>query len=254
MALDGLPTGFGQIIDAHTHVEEAAGLGWLDPPEKILAALDQAGVHRAVATTYTETRAAMTYLAEAVARYPDRLVGFVRIHPWHADALDLVREAVLEHGFKGVKMHPVTTIDHPASATSVAVLRAAAELGAPVLFHCGDEPMTTPLAIATAARQVPEATVILGHMGGYFHVGEAIAVAEALPNIVLETSAMPYPERIREAVDRVGAHRVLYGSDGPGCPPRLELAKVLRAGLEEAELTAVLRENVRALIEGVARP
>ena len=42
-------------------------------------------------------------------------------------------------------------------------------------------------------------------MGGYFHVDEAIEVAERHPNLVLETSAMPYPAKIREAVERLGA-------------------------------------------------
>ena len=58
------------------------------------------------------------------------------------------------------------------------LIRVAAEHGAPTLFHCGDEPMATPLAIAQAAAACPEATIILGHMGGYFHVDEAIEVAE----------------------------------------------------------------------------
>ena len=38
-------------------------------------------------------------------------------------------------------------------------------------------------------------------MGGYFHVDEALDVAEQHPNIVLETSAMPYPDKIAEAVN-----------------------------------------------------
>ena len=38
--------------------------------------------------------------------------------------------------------------------------------------------MTTPLRDRAAAAACPEATIILGHMGGYFHVDEAIEVAE----------------------------------------------------------------------------
>ena len=45
-------------------------------------------------------------------------------------------------------------------------------------------------AIARAAEACPEATIILGHMGGYFHVEEAIDAAERHPNLVLETSAI----------------------------------------------------------------
>ena len=71
--------------------------------------------------------------------------------------------------------------------------------------------LTTPLAVAEARAACPEATIILGHMGGYFHVDEAIEVAER-QNLVLETSAMPYPAKIREAVDRLGPERVIYAA------------------------------------------
>jgi predicted TIM-barrel fold metal-dependent hydrolase len=68
---------------------------------------------------------------------------------------------------------------------------------------------------------------------------------------VLETSAMPYPDKIRAAIDRVGPERVVYGSDGPGCPPRLELRKVLAAGLTEPERRLVLHDNMQRLFDGV---
>ena len=65
----------------------------------------------------------------------------------------------------------------------------------------------------------PQATVILGHMGGFYHCQAAIQAAQDLPNVLLDTSAMPYPEMIRRAVETIGAERVLFGSDGPGCVP-----------------------------------
>jgi predicted TIM-barrel fold metal-dependent hydrolase len=131
------------------------------------------------------------------------------------------------------------------------LIRVAAAHSAPTLFHCGDEPMATPLAIAAAAEACPEATIVLGHMGGYFHVDEAIAVAERFPNLILETSAMPYPAKIREAVERIGVERVIYGSDGPVCSPRIEVEKVRLAGLSSAAERAVLGENALRLLEAV---
>jgi predicted TIM-barrel fold metal-dependent hydrolase len=244
------------ILDGHTHVDEVPALGWMDPPEKLVRLLDEAGIRQAVVMTYTEfpgfNPQALEYLAEVVARYPDRLIGFVRVHPWYEDEMPLIiNRALSEFGMKGVKLHPVGTLDHPANPSTLRVLELAAERNAPVLFHCGDEPMTTPLAIAEAARRVPEATVILGHMGGFFHVREAIEVAQRLPNVVLETSAMPYPAAIREAVERVGAERVVYGSDGPGCPPRLEIRKVIASGLDAEAQRAVLGANMRRLLAAV---
>ena len=94
---------------------------------------------------------------------------------------------------------------------------------------------------------MPEATIVFGHMGAYFHGQDALAVAERCDNVVLETSACPYPELIGEAVRRVGAERVIFGSDGPGCPPAIELEKVRRAGLAPGRpAQGAVREPARA--------
>jgi predicted TIM-barrel fold metal-dependent hydrolase len=156
-----------------------------------------------------------------------------------------------ELGFKGLKLHPVTTSAHPAGEDTLRLIRKAAEHSAPVLFHCGDEPLSTPLVIAQAARRCPEATFILGHMGGYAHADEALEVGERLENVLLETSAFPYPGKIREAVERIGPERVLFGSDGPACSPLLELEKVRLAGLPAQAEQRVLGDNARRLLEAV---
>src|SRR5439155_11192704 len=182
-----------------------------DPPEKIIGLLDEVGIGRAVIMTYTELPGfnpnALEYIAEAVDKYPDRLIGYARLNPGHeAEAASLFKKAIREYKLKGLKLHPVGSLSHPADEATVRLIKLAAEHQAPVLFHCGDEPMTTPLAIGIAAETVPDAKIIFGHMGGYFHVDEAIEVAERYPNVLLETSAMPYPYKIKEAVDRLGAN------------------------------------------------
>ena len=121
--------------------------------------MDVAGVDRACVMTYTEAPQfnprALVDIAEAVARYPDRLIGFARLHPWYPESLSLLDRAVRELGMKGLKLHPVGTLAHPASEQTLLLMRRAGELRVPVLFHCGDEPMTTPRAIAPGCRGVP---------------------------------------------------------------------------------------------------
>ena len=194
---------------------------------------------------------AIGLIADACARYPGRLEAFARIHPWYGDRSVALLERAFELGFKGLKLHPVTTIAHPAGEETLRLIRVAAAHHAPTLFHCGDEPMTTPLAVARAAEACPEATIIFGHMGGYFHVDEAIMVAEKYENIVLETSAMPYPAKIREAVDRIGPDRVMYASDGPACSPRIEIEKVRLARLATSAEELVFAGNALRLLDAV---
>src|SRR5262249_15756877 len=196
---------------------------------------------------------ALELIADACAAFPGRLDAFARIHPWYGEqSLALLERAIGELGFKGLKLHPVSTIAHPSGEETLRLIRRAAEYSAPTLFHCGDEPLTTPLTIAHAAAACPEATIILGHMGGYVHLNEAIPVAERFPNLVLETAAMPYPAMVRAAGERVGPERVLYASDGPACSPRIELEKVRLAGLDSAAERLVTGGNAERILAAVA--
>lgn len=243
------------ILDAHLHVDDIPALGWQLDVSECIRRMDEAGIERGVVMTIVDAPEvnpeALDLIAAACARYPGRLDAFARIHPWYGDTSVALLERAFTLGFKGLKLHPVTTIAHPAGEDTLRLIRVAAKHRAPTLFHCGDEPMATPLAVARAAAACPEATIILGHMGGYFHVDEAIAVAERHGNIVLETSAMPYPEKIREAVERIGPARVLYASDGPACSPRIEVEKVRLAGLTEEAERLVFSENALRLLEAV---
>ena len=244
------------IVDAHLHVDNIPALGWSMEASLCIDRLDEAGIDKGIIMTIVDVPAvnpdAIELIAEACAEYPERLSAFARVHPWYGERSVELLERAFALGFKGLKLHPVSTIAHPSGEDTIRLMRIAAEHHAPTLFHCGDEPMTTPLAIAPAAEAVPDTQVILGHMGGYFHVDEAMDVAERLPNIILETSAMPYPAKIKEAVERIGAERVIYGSDGPVCSPSLEVEKVRLAGLAEAAERAVLADNTLRLIGDVS--
>ena len=241
------------IIDSHTHVDESPVLGWSDPPEVIVRLLDEAQISRAVIMTYRDApgpeERVLEYVAEAVQKYPDRLIAYARMNPRFGDeAVELFDRAIRDYKMKGLKLHPVGYVMHPTSEQTLNLIRHAAELNVPTLFHCGDEEFTMPLQIAEAASMVPEAQIILGHMGGYFHVKDAIRVAKRHPNLILETSAMPYPKLIKEAVDALGAERILFASDGPGCDPSIEVEKVRRAGLTSEQEALIFSGNTERLL------
>jgi predicted TIM-barrel fold metal-dependent hydrolase len=56
--------------------------------------------------------------------------------------------------------------------------------------------------------------------------------------------------KIREAVERAGQTRVLYGSDAPFHHPSVEIAKVRLSGLEPELVDRVLGANGRLLFFG----
>jgi predicted TIM-barrel fold metal-dependent hydrolase len=241
------------IFDMHMHIEEGTSLGWQISAEDCIRAMDEAGVERSAVMTLTDLPGlnprGLELIAEACNSYPDRLYGFVRLNPAYLEtSRQLLKQAVTELGFKGLKLHPVSTLQHPGGAATIDLIRYAGELGVPTLFHCGDEPLSTPLSIAQAAAACPDAVIILGHMGGYFHVDEALEVADRFPNVILETSAMPYPDKILTAVRRIGAERVVFGSDGPVSSPALERQKVVIAELDPEPAGLVLGGNAEKLL------
>jgi predicted TIM-barrel fold metal-dependent hydrolase len=248
-----------QIVDSHTHVDVSEAFGWYDPPEAILELMEQAGISRAVIMSYIDAPnvndGIISYIADCVRKYPDKLIGYARIHPGYGErAVSIFIEAIRDLGFKGLKLHPESIVTHPYSNTAVSLVRKAGEMNVPTLFHSGDESLSLPLQIGKCAQMCPDSTIIMGHMGGFYHIEDAITTAEKYENIYLDTSAMPYPNMVKQAVDRIGAERVLFGSDGPGCNPALEVKKVKMAGLNEKQLVKVMGENILSILERVQKP
>jgi uncharacterized protein len=58
---------------------------------------------------------------------------------------------------------------------------------------------------------------------------------------------------IKETVEQLGAHRVLFASDGPGCDPTLEVEKVRRAGLTPEEEALIFEGNIARLLAEVGK-
>ena len=94
------------------------------------------GVQTAVIMTITDAPevnpTALEMIADVCARWPGRFEAYARIHPWYGDEAErLLVRAIRELRFVGLKLHPVTTIAHPADESSLRLIRAAARLGAP---------------------------------------------------------------------------------------------------------------------------
>lgn len=184
--------------------------------------------------------------------------GLVWANPRRPDAVADTCRLLDEPGsrFRGVKLHPLLDGYHPDEPAVHPIIEALIERGLPALIHCGHPIFTLPWSIEELIRRYPAARVILGHMGhgNIIYINAAIDVAARNPNVYLETSGMPMHSKIREAVERVGPDRVLYGSDAPFHHPTVELAKVRVSGLSSDLEDGVLGENGRRLFFGSKIP
>ena len=89
----------------------------------------------------------------------------------------------------------------------------------------------------------------MGH-GNVVYINASIDIAVRRPNVYLETSGMPMHTKIREAHERVGETRVLFGTDVPFHHPVVEIAKVRVSGLDDVGMERVLNKNGRLLFFG----
>ncbi len=171
--------------------------------------------------------------------------GLVWVNPREEGHLDAACELLEHPRFLGVKLHPLLDGYHPNDPMLHPLYEALVERDLPVLVHCGHPIFTLPWSIEEAVVEFPALRLILGHMGhgNIVYINGAIDVAERNPHVFLETSGMPMHTKIKEAVERVGPERVLYGSDAPFHHPSVELQKVRVSGLSDADVNRVLGEN-----------
>lgn len=129
--------------------------------------------------------------AAQVNRLPG-LRSFGSVHPRNpAFRQELERVRLL--GLRGIKLHPEYQgffVDDP---EGIAVVRAAADLGLWVVFHAGADigmppPIhCTPERVIRLRKAVPEAKIILAHLGGFLLWGEVLPVLKEM-DVWLDTS------------------------------------------------------------------
>ena len=163
-------------------------------------------------------------------------------------------ERFLDHPkFLGLKLHPLIDGYHPNDPSVHPLMELLEDRGGlPVLIHSGHPIFTLPWSIEELAVAFPRVPVVLGHMGhgNVVYINASIDIAARNANVYLETSGMPMHTKIKEAVERVGPERVLYGSDAPFHHPAVEILRVQVSGLGPDLLDRVLRTNGRALFLG----
>jgi predicted TIM-barrel fold metal-dependent hydrolase len=162
-------------------------------------------------------------------------------------------ERCLEHPkFLGLKLHPLIDGYLPNDPSVHPMIELIVERDLPVLIHCGHPIFTLPWSIEELAVSFPAAKIVIGHMGhgNVVYINGSIDVALRNPNVYLETSGMPMHTKIREAYERVGETRVLFGTDVPFHHPVVEIAKVQVSGLPPAAVERVLGKNARLLFFG----
>lgn len=107
---------------------------------------------------------------------------------------------------------------------TLALVSVAAEFGHPVYLVCIGRPGCGVHDLVRLAQLFPDVTFVLGHCGFVGIDVHAVSVISAQPNILAETSGC-YTGVVRQALELLGADRMLFGTEYPLQHPAVELAK-----------------------------
>jgi uncharacterized protein len=238
------------IIDIHCH----AGKGDLltapwntdAPLEVYLRRARGAGIERTIVfpAFHTDYATANRELAGIVARWSPRLIGFAMVNGKtdSGRVREMVHEAVVRHGFRGLKIH-----GHEALPTRE-VCDAARDFSLPIIVDVAGKAHV----IDMFAPQYPDVNFIIAHLGSFgddWRAHERVIEQMArYPNVYSDTSGVRRFDYLVRAIKLAGSRKLVFGSDGPWLHPALELHKIRLLGLSPANEASVLGGNARRLL------
>ncbi|WP_433598244.1 amidohydrolase family protein [Nocardia sp. CA-135953] len=196
------------------------------PVKEMIAEMDTAGIDRALCSA--GPLIPNRFVEEAVAEYPERLVGVASVDPWSPDgvmpAVRELRRLVRECGFKALKLEPFINDKAPTEAQWYPLYAECVELDITLQVQVGGTGPATytsetgrPGHIDRVAIDFPELRIVAGHIGWPW-TEEMIAVAAKHPNVWIDTSAhLPkyFPPSFVHFLRTFGRRKCIWASDWP---------------------------------------
>jgi uncharacterized protein len=249
------------IVDGHAHIAPTD----YGNTDIYLAVLKEAGIDRGVVVPggMMDVRKMTDYITgnakpenpvpnnayvEASCKANQTLLnGFVCVNPHDPQGFELL-ETSLRNGSRGLKFSPLSHQFSFGSKSVAGLVSLCGDYGFPVYTHVVFSPGASTAKFAALARQFPKTNFILGHMGFGPADREAVEAAAEMENFFLETSTGSFLN-IQEAVKKVGAGKVIFGSEFPLAHPANELQKIMLLDLPEHEREKILGGNIVDLLQ-----
>jgi predicted TIM-barrel fold metal-dependent hydrolase len=238
------------VIDNHCHVGPHGGF-WqpLNDAASMVRTMDRIGIDRAcVFSTLAITidaRGGNDLSLAAAAAFPDRLMAYVVVDPNQPERVPDELQRCFDAGGRGIKFHTQLAnypFDGPGYEPAFAF---AHEHRLPLISHG----VGSPEILRRVARDYPDAHFIVAHAGAGIAGDDLLRVAAEEPNVYLDLcSSVARFGAFAEVVRKVGAAKLLYGSDAPWMCFTHQIGRVLLAPIAEEEKRRILGSNVAALL------
>jgi len=239
------------IVDCHVHVKGGDKYMREFRPGQIIQCMEEAGIDKSVIFSIClPSRPSNQLTMDCYKAAPDRFIPFAHVIPEEGQgALDELQRCLDEDAMRGLKLH-CGEMHEPSLELLAPILELCIEREAPVLID-----MALNLNLAREiAENFRELKFIIAHLGSPDDEDLAeqfIILAKAYPAVHLDCSYCHRPWKIPEAIERLGADRVVFGSDGPLIHPTIELAKIQVCKLSESDYAKVTCDNIMRLLRPV---
>jgi predicted TIM-barrel fold metal-dependent hydrolase len=242
------------VIDAHSHFAECRVFDLDNTEDDLLGGMNDNDIDIAIVQPYPGANSAKVVhdgIAALGKKHPGRIFGMASINPHLMDSqayFDELSRCVKELGFVGVKLHAIGHALNPAGTDGTTIFESASQLGIPVMMHTGPGiPFAAPSAVTPQLKRFPNVPVVLGHAGHGIFSGEAIAVADAFPQVSLEPTWCAF-YNVGAMVEAVGPGRVMFGTDLPG--NAAVMVETFRAlGLSKADMDMVMGGSAKEIFK-----
>ncbi|MGH3673792.1 MAG: amidohydrolase family protein, partial [Pseudonocardiaceae bacterium] len=233
--------------------------------EKLLSTMDSCGIDKAIACAggmvtpdelsaffaglgHTDRDADNETVRIGCAASGGRLTPFYFANP-HRSADCYAAQAP---NFRGMELEPIVHGIAFTDERTIAHLRVAQQFKHPVFLAALPSPGCRVDDVTRVAQGFPDVTFVLGHSGVGIIDLHAINLIAPHANIMFETSG-GYVCVLAAALARLGASRVVFGSEYPMQHPRIELTKYEVLGLDDDVWRQVSHDNaLRILGEPIA--
>lgn len=253
------------IIDAHVHIhQDPNGFGKDKNAsiDELLKLLSESDVDKAIILPI-EPLVPTDYVAKVCDENPEKLIGFASVNPNDKDAQEKFEFYIENYNLKGLKLHPRIQNFKVNDPKVITLVRTAAKLKLPTIIDTLPYGPTLikdnlPLLIDELAHTVPEAKIIMAHMGGH-RLLDAMTVVKVNKNVYLDISytllsfrGSSLEKDIEFVIKKVGSEKVIYGSDHPSYNLELcyedSLEILTNMDLTNLEINKIFGENIITLL------
>lgn len=242
------------IIDSHCHVGGYYKFHYADGDiDALVKGMDEIGVSKIAVSSITAIEVDCVkgndMVAEAVRKYPDRVIGMAAVNPNRPEEItgELIR-CFDRLNLSMIKLHPAFYACPMTSPNYEPVYEFANERRLCILNHSWEDPKL----LERLSIKYPEINFIQAHSAGNWdgHREDGfIELAKYQENVYVDIVASPvFYDALEKLVDKVGANKILFGSDYPFLNLGFGIGKVVLSDLSEEEKRLIFHDNFHRIL------